>query len=143
MFTTERLRLRALKEADHEPILAMCNDSAVVKWLYGPGNFLVPITEDEFKNKFVDYFKKSLMFCSIEEKSTGQFVGFTLFMQMQGKSRNAVFGIGLKTEYHGKGYGKEVTRFMIDYAFRGLGVHRVSLHVFSGNERAIHTYKQW
>ncbi|KAF9474124.1 hypothetical protein BDN70DRAFT_816212 [Pholiota conissans] len=39
-------------------------------------------------------------------------------------------------------YGTEVTRFMTDYAFQSLNVHRVSLGVFGENERAAGLYRK-
>lgn len=49
------------------------------------------------------------------------------------KNRAAVFGLALLPEFKNKGYGTEVTKFMVDYVFRSLGLHRPSLTVFEGN----------
>jgi diamine N-acetyltransferase len=42
----------------------------------------------------------------------------------------------------GKGYGTEAVRFLLRFAFRDLNLHRVYLHVFATNERAIHLYEK-
>jgi len=42
----------------------------------------------------------------------------------------------------GMGYGTEATRLLLDFAFRDLNLHRVSLHVFANNERAIRMYEK-
>jgi RimJ/RimL family protein N-acetyltransferase len=142
MFTTERLRLRSLKESDFELLLALYNDPPVAKGMLGPGSYLSPISSDYFKDTYIKAFKGSLMFCILEELSSGEFIGFACFMEMKPKNRNAQFGIGLKAEYHNKGYGTEVTSFMVDYAFRNLGAHRVSLSVYSNNDGAFKMYKR-
>jgi len=52
-------------------------------------------------------------------------------------------GIGIgEREYWGKGYGTEAMRLVARYAFEELGLHRLSLNVFSYNERAIHSYEK-
>lgn len=58
------------------------------------------------------------------------------------KNRNAELGISLSTKHWDKGYGSEALPLVVDYAFRGLGVHRVSLGVFGGNERAVKVYER-
>jgi len=58
------------------------------------------------------------------------------------KNRVAVFGILIfKPEDRGKGYGKEVSTWTLEYAFMELGVHRVELQVYSFNERAMRLYR--
>lgn len=50
-------------------------------------------------------------------------------------------GIGEPAEWD-KGYGTEVMRILLDFAFGELRLHRVFLHVFDFNARAIHVYEQ-
>lgn len=45
-------------------------------------------------------------------------------------------------ENRGKGYGQEVLRLLLDFAFETLNLHNVMLRVFAFNERAIHTYQK-
>ncbi len=56
---------------------------------------------------------------------------------------DAFVGIGLgEREYWGKGYGTEAMNIILGYAFRELGLRRVSLTVFEYNPRAIHSYEK-
>jgi RimJ/RimL family protein N-acetyltransferase len=50
-------------------------------------------------------------------------------------------GIGERSEWD-KGYGTEAMRILLDFAFGELRLHRVYLHVFACNERAIHVYER-
>jgi RimJ/RimL family protein N-acetyltransferase len=43
---------------------------------------------------------------------------------------------------YGKGYGTEAVRLVLDHAFATTDLHRISLTVFSFNERARHVYKK-
>ncbi len=57
-------------------------------------------------------------------------------------SGDAFLGIGLgERNYWGKGYGTEAMNIILGYAFRELGLRRVSLTVFEYNPRAIHCYE--
>lgn len=49
-------------------------------------------------------------------------------------------GIGDR-DYWGKGYGREVVSLLVDYGFRILNLHKISLTVMSNNERAIRSYR--
>lgn len=55
----------------------------------------------------------------------------------------ALFGIFIGDKsYWGKGYGKEATRLIIDYAFNILNLDNVMLKVYSFNRRAFELYKK-
>ncbi len=56
---------------------------------------------------------------------------------------DAFVGIGLgEREYWGKGYGTEAMNIILGYAFRELGLRRVSLTVFEYNPRGIRCYEK-
>jgi RimJ/RimL family protein N-acetyltransferase len=46
------------------------------------------------------------------------------------------------TEDAGKGYGTEAMRLMVDYGFKYLKLHRISLTVYAFNPRAIRVYEK-
>ena len=53
----------------------------------------------------------------------------------------AEFGIMIgEKDCWGKGYGTEVTRLVVDYAFTGLGLHNVFLRCYATNEAGIRAY---
>ncbi|KAF8558313.1 acyl-CoA N-acyltransferase [Imleria badia] len=56
--------------------------------------------------------------------------------------RIGMVSLALHPRFWGAGYGTEVSRFVIGYAFKALRVQRVSLSVFEGNEAAIALYKR-
>lgn len=70
------------------------------------------------------------------------FVGtFTLFSTLP-KDRDAMIGIAISPKWWGRGYGTESMEWLINYGFEQLGLHRVSLMVLEGNDRAINLYKK-
>lgn len=48
----------------------------------------------------------------------------------------------LREEDLNQGYGSQAMRLMVNYGFRELGLHRLSLGVYAFNPRAIHVYEK-
>jgi len=129
----------------------MINNSQVAPLI--TNQFMVPRGE-KFKETFKNQIEEgSEMFCIIEtiasptsESSPSdipQFVGFTaLWANSERGSRNSTFAIALVPRFWSKGYGTEITKFMINHAFVHMNMHRVSLQVYEGNDRAISLYER-
>lgn len=76
----------------------------------------------------------------IVEKVTGDYVGWLYMVAKETKNRDAVFAIVLSSAHQYRGYGKEIMDFVVDYAFKNLALHRLSLSVFGNNPRARKVY---
>lgn len=140
MFSTTRLLLRGVKSTDNSSILALYNDKLVATWI--TESYVVPRNFSSM-NTINTMLDSMLMCCVVEELETGEFVGLTGFLKMvEPKNRNAMMFILLMPKHWNKGYGFEAMDFLIDYAFEGLGMHRVSLTVFEGNDRALALYRK-
>lgn len=140
MFSTSRLIFRAYRSTDIDNLLLLYNDPLVATYI--TEDFVVPRHVDNF-DKIMQMVKNSVMFCIVEEKAGGAFVGWLAILPMtDAKNRNATFGLAFLPKFWHKGYGMEAGTFLVDYAFRSLAMHRVSLTVFEGNDRAIALYKR-
>lgn len=140
MFTTDRLRLRPSKPSDNDDLLALYNNELIAPWI--TEGYLVPRHANYIDTIYV-FIHSCVLSCVVEEKATGAFVGLSSFVgPMEPKNRNAVICIALLPEHWSKGYGAEVMNFLIDYAFENMNMHRVSLTVFEGNERALELYRR-
>lgn len=69
------------------------------------------------------------------------FVGLAFLHMTSEKNRDASLAIGLDEKWRGRGYGTEVMRWLVDYSFENLGLHRMSLTVMDDNYPAIALYK--
>jgi RimJ/RimL family protein N-acetyltransferase len=68
-------------------------------------------------------------------------IGTTSFVRIDWAGRMATFYIAIaEKEKWSKGYGRETTKIMVDYAFDTLNMNRIQLHVSTENERAIKVY---
>lgn len=59
------------------------------------------------------------------------------------KNRTALVGLGIWDKSNrGKGYGREVLTWMLEYGFMELNLHRVELEVYSFNKSAAEMYRK-
>jgi len=152
MLNTERLILRGMKSSDLDDLLKLYGDERVAPWV--TEDYVVPKHEN-YKKWLTTWMESALLSCVIEEKpditrsasesnlDSTPFVGVIGFVNpADRKNRNAVLFITLSPEKWGKGYGFEAINYLVDYAFFDMGMHRVSLTVFEGNDRAIELYRR-
>ncbi|KAF9568792.1 acyl-CoA N-acyltransferase [Agrocybe pediades] len=144
MFTTDRLILRGMRDSDLNDLLNLYGDERVAPWV--TEDYVVPKHENH-KRWLINWMESALLSCVIEEKLkdpfASRFVGVIGFVApADRKNRNAVLFITLSPDKWGKGYGFEAINFLVDYAFFDMGMHRVSLTAFEGNDRAIELYRR-
>lgn len=128
------LRLRPYKVEDRESILSWCHDEKeFYQWTAGVlGKY--PITANQF-----DFVEKLMPFIAFDDSGV---VGFFTFRNPEKSLEELRFGfVILKPELRGKGYGKEMLRLGIKFAFKIYGAQKVSLGVFENNPSAYFCYK--
>jgi RimJ/RimL family protein N-acetyltransferase len=119
----------------------MWNDPVVQRGLSGSG--VVPRTPT-FKDKILGFMESALFHVIITLKEGGAFMGVcNIWLEGDNtKNRDGRFAISLTPEYWNMGYATEALKFVVDYAFRWLALHRVSLGVFESNKGAITLYQK-
>ncbi|HLR51672.1 MAG TPA: GNAT family protein [Candidatus Avamphibacillus sp.] len=142
MFESNRIRLRKMVEEDIEIYHAWRNDMGVMNTT-NPSLDVYSFQETKEFVENVILASSSSKSYIIEEKSQQRSIGITSLINLDYKNRNAecIIDIGEK-EFWGKGYGKEALKLLLDYAFLEMNFHRVSLRVFSFNEKAIGLYEK-
>lgn len=71
----------------------------------------------------------------------GQGVGMVSLHDIDHISRKCMFGIYVADQdKRGKGIGSKAMNLILDFAFNGIGLHRVGLEVLDSNENAISLY---
>jgi RimJ/RimL family protein N-acetyltransferase len=127
---TERLRLRAWREADVEPLYAFYSDP-VSESIYGP----VGSRGDVWRNvaKCIGHFHlRGYGLWALEEKTTGSFAGYAGLWFPQGWGDVEV-GYGLAAEHRGKGFATEAAACARDYGYK-IGFERLVSYVLPTNE---------
>ncbi|WP_169823167.1 GNAT family N-acetyltransferase [Anaerobacillus alkalilacustris] len=140
MIIGERVTLRALNKGDAQQILEWVNNPKL-KYLTGT---VYPVSEVEhekwFENKLNDKFNKIF---GIEECTNKSLIGVIGLNNTDLINRNTELYIYIGDESHwGKGLGTDAVKTLIRFIFEELNLHRVSLVVFSYNQRAINAYEK-
>jgi RimJ/RimL family protein N-acetyltransferase len=140
-FETERTILRAFKPADSDLLFNLYNDPEIQSLAFT--DYCAPKLEKWIKEMASSHENFPGFLGLVEDKESRAFVGHVSLVTTAGaKKHGCSFGIALKREWWGKGIGTEITRWLVDYAFRKLAVHRVTLNVLASNDRALAMYKR-
>ncbi|WP_207454365.1 GNAT family N-acetyltransferase [Herbiconiux sp. SYSU D00978] len=79
---------------------------------------------------------------AIVRSADGEHLGEIVLNEYDELASSVNFRIGMRTDVAGRGYGTEATRAVVAHAFDVLGLHRISLDVFSFNPRAQRVYEK-
>ena len=171
MYTTDRLLLRAFEDEDKRDILALYNDPSVARYIsfdhlvprdaaYFDTHIRPSIAGCLFHAVIVTREPANAPKLNPErdgaaplvrnrappqpEPEPRTFVG-EVSLSLAGctaKNRDVTLDIAIQQGMQGRGYGTEVLRWLVDYTFRALGMHRLSLDVFESNVGAYRIYKR-
>lgn len=134
----QAIYLRPLERDDAPLVQTWFNDPDVRRTLRS----FRPISkqaEEAFIDKAVQ--DEHLLVLVIVHKESDQAVGVCGLHDIDFKNRHAMFGItiGVK-EFWGQGIGTEATRLIAQHAFDTVNLHRLCLHVYEFNDRAMRIY---
>lgn len=142
LFQSERIYLRKMTGEDVDVYHMWRNDVEVMRTTNPSMDVYTWEDTNGFVNQVILHASSSKSYMIVDSQ-TNRPIGITSLIQIDLKNRNAecIIDIGEK-EYWGKGYGREALKLLLDYAFLEMNLHRVSLRVFSFNEKAIRLYER-
>lgn len=129
-------------EAEDAALTAACNNSSEARESYFTHT---PVSLGAEKHRLEDLGRPGgdyipLVICRL---GSDEGIGLTAFHRVDLVSRAAVFSICIPAAGQwGKGFGTETTGLMLGYGFDILNLHRVQLHVWAENTRAIRAYER-
>lgn len=105
---------------------------------------IYPVSEYEhdewIKNQFSYNNRKLFLIC---DKSNDKNIGTIGIKNIDWINRNAEIFISIGDyPQNGSGYGAEAVKLIISFCFNHINLHKVYLHVFESNLRAINCYKK-
>lgn len=142
MYIGQKIRLREYRKEDIEQALCFINDPDL-KRLLPPGIPYLNTLEDE--RKWVEGLSasKDNYDFAIETLLDKKYIGGCGINNIDWKNSVAVVGIFIgDKDYWGKGYGTDAMKVLQKFIFEQMNIHKVKLHVFSYNERAIKSYEK-
>jgi RimJ/RimL family protein N-acetyltransferase len=138
-FETERTIMRPFKPGDSELLFNLYSDPEIQSLAFT--DYVAAKLEKWIKEMASSHESFPGFQGLVEEKASRAFVGH-VSLRATGTKHGCSFSIALKREWWGKGIGTEITRWFVNYAFKKLAVHRVTLNVLARNERALAMYKR-
>ncbi|EAP97242.1 putative acetyltransferase [Janibacter sp. HTCC2649] len=79
---------------------------------------------------------------AVIDRGSGGLVGEVVLAGWDEGNRSCWFRTLIGAAGRGRGLGTEATRLIVDYGFRVLGLHRITLEVYDFNPRARHVYEK-
>ena len=135
----KRIILRALKKEDLDKMFPLMDNKEICD-LIGE---VYPTTEGEM-NEYYDRLQKTdnrISFVVIN-KETNEIIGETGLLRIFAPWRTSDLSIIIwDKKYWYKGYGKEIAKLIMDYAFNDINIHRLAIGVVGFNENAIKFWK--
>lgn len=138
---SDQVRLRALRKEDAKLLYEWIVDRELVI-LNSPYH---PVSETDHEAWVERMMKKSsdLVIFVIEEVMSSTPIGTCQLLNINWRHRSAELQIRIGDSSHqGKGYGSEAVQLLIEFGFKDLNLHRIYLHVFAANKRAIRVYEK-
>lgn len=138
---SERVRLRPLRKSDSGLLYEWINDRELVV-LNSPFH---PVSQSDHEMWFESISKRrpDLVFFVIEELTAASAIGTCQLHTIDCRHRHAELQIRIGHSANcGRGLGTEAVRLLCQFGFADLNLHRIYLHVFAGNTRAITAYEK-
>ena len=138
---TSRTILRQYAPTDEGEFLNLWGDPVVQRLSFVED--LSPARTAHFLQKTIQATANgAIFFLVVEDKERHEFLGHISLNFKPPPDRDATVGIALKARYRGRGFGTELMHWLITYAFRELGLRRISLTVVEDNIPALRMYKK-
>lgn len=138
----ERVYLRPLEESDlNEEYLSWLNDYKVSHFIEA-GRFPVTLARTrEYLQRFAS--SQTDLILAVVDQQSDQHLGNITLNRIDWINRKADTGLIIgKAEFRGRGYAFEAWSLLLDYAFRRLGLHKVTAGAIVDNTACIEVLKR-
>ncbi|SMY24132.1 unnamed protein product [Zymoseptoria tritici ST99CH_1A5] len=145
LWRTPSLTSRAC-EASDEPFLAELNTHSLNLM---NAAYFIPLPQNAKSitsfREFIDSALLGVLIClPVEKDAVPKPIGALTLTQIPQRAhhRNAGIGINILPAYQGKGHGSEAIRWVLEFAFETMGLHRVEIGSFEYNRGADRLYER-
>ena len=139
------LGLRPYKSCDAKTIVTWCKDEVLFRKWTSDRYDTFPITEDDMNKKYIDCngdCPEPDNFYPMTAFDESGIVGHLIMRFTDEEKKTLRFGFVIVDDSkRGKGYGKEMIRLSLKYAFDILKADQVTIGVFENNPSAYNCYK--
>lgn len=135
VFTTERLKIRLLQESDRDYFFDMMSNPNVMNPI--PQDIMSKEKSDDTLNKFLTPFSLNIekKVWAITALGKNEFIGIAALLIND--NHEDEIGYRLREKYWGVGYGTEIAKGLIKYAFENLQIDFITADVNMENTKSI------
>lgn len=138
----ETITLRPFRSEDADPLWQSLDNETINRLTGTHATFTREQIENYIANQIKADDDERASFI-IEATAEKRAVGEVVINDIDPDNRSGNIRIALFDEADfGKGYGTQAMRLMVDYGFRELKLHRITLGVYAFNPRAIRVYEK-
>jgi RimJ/RimL family protein N-acetyltransferase len=138
--TGDLVKLRAFSTEDADPMAEIVADPEVARYAGSP--MLFPQPPDRIREWTTSH-RPDVYLWALESLEDGALIGDTSLNRMDFRNRHCWFGIVIgPPERWNRGFGTEATILATRFAVRQLGMEKVYLGVFEGNDRGRRAYEK-
>ncbi|EIT86190.1 GNAT family acetyltransferase [Fictibacillus macauensis ZFHKF-1] len=140
--------LRPISMDDFKRTYEWRNDEEIARleaadWLYRHSHVPLARIEKAYEEILKLDAREMGEFAIYTKEETPVHIGMIGYRDVHLVSRKCAVGIGIGDKrYWGNGYGTDAMKALLHYLFQTMNMHRVQLDTFSGNERAVQSYKK-
>lgn len=138
--TPSNLLMSPLNISHVKHIMTWVNDPEVIKNFQHFNKTLSVKDEKKFVQNILK--SKSDFVFSFFKKETGAYVGQGGIHQISWENKLGRLGVLVKKSQWNRGYGKEITRQLINHAFNDLKLHKIWAVVYASNKRSLYINKK-
>lgn len=141
MLTCDNLYFRRPTLDDVEAIRVLKNNKKAALLL---GGIYHEYSSDDIVN-WINFHNnnKDEVLLVVEDTSAGKLIGHVGLYKIDRQARKAEYGILIADDAsQGKGYGTKCTIMMVNYAFKILGMHKVTAEVLNENAASLAMFKK-
>lgn len=141
LFTGALTRLAAPLPEDKEAFARWSRDDVYLRNL--DDDPARPLAESSFANFDTPATSPDSFYFHIRTLEDDSLIGFVVLHSVKWTNQSAWLTIGIgEAAYRGRGYGQDVLRLILGYAFGELNLYRVGLTVMAYNAAAIQAYER-
>ena len=139
---TERLTLREMRVSDTEDMFAYASGKKVTEYLLWSPHPTRSYTEEYLRYIKNRYSLGEFYDWAVIENSSGKMIGTCGFTRFEFAHDCGEIGYVLNPQYHGKGYGTEAAKRVLEFGFDTLGLHRIEAKFMKGNQASFHVMEK-
>ena len=130
---TLRLRLRRLRMEDAENFFRFGSDTEVCRYMLWQPHSSIEETGNSIRTSLLRYDTEPYYRWAIALRDSDQLIGMIQLLAFDTDSDSCSFAYMLSKEHWGNGYGPEALAAAMDFAFREMGIKKITADHFSEN----------